>query len=236
MSSRRARPLRGRARRRARLRDLSRGAAPGRLRAAPSRDPEELHLPSLGGDASSPGRAAADGTPAAELPQVPRRPWLDQPPSHPHGDPGGRPPPSGGLQAGADGVPSFVDPVRPGHGLCEICHQTRGSIPRVATARATSRAIARSATTTRRLPRGGERRQLRGCHAEEATSLARPNLHDRFAGKCSSCHAEVDRSRAGARAEPCADCHSPARVGHARAPGLRSCIAATSRTAATTSG
>jgi hypothetical protein len=128
------------------------------------------------------------------------------------------------FQAGADGVPSFVDPVRPGHGLCEICHQATRFYP----ASGHGESHFTGDCTLCHDHAAGFREVVsdancEACHAEEATRLAKPNLHhDRFAGSCSSCHAEVSAEPGpGHRAvSPCADCHSPARVATHVPPGL----------------
>jgi predicted CXXCH cytochrome family protein len=135
------------------------------------------------------------------------------------------------FHAGDDGLsPSFVDPARPGRGLCEICHQdTRfypasgqgeshftGDCTRCHEHAAGFRPVVSDASCA-------------DCHAEEVTRLAKPNLHhDRFVGKCSSCHAEASPDPGpGHRAtSPCADCHAPERVATHVPPGLAlPCIA-----------
>ena len=117
----------------------------------------------------------------------------------------------------------FVDPANPGHGLCEVCH--RGTMFYPANGHGDAHFTGDCAlchdhaagfepvVTDANCP---------VCHASEAALLDKPNLHhDRFAGKCSSCHAEVlAEPGPGHRAiSACADCHNPARVAAHVPPG-----------------
>jgi predicted CXXCH cytochrome family protein len=128
------------------------------------------------------------------------------------------------FRAPADGTsPDFVDTARPGRGLCEICHQDTRFYPASGKGEphytgdctlchdhaAAFRAVADDENCT-------------VCHPTEDAALAKPTLHhDRFAGRCSSCHAEVSpEPGAGHRAaSACADCHSPTRVATHVPPG-----------------
>lgn len=121
------------------------------------------------------------------------------------------------------GGDSFVDPVRPGRGLCEVCHQTTRFYP--ADGRGESH-FTGDCTLCHDHAAGfgpvvGDA-SCETCHAAEAGRLAKPTLHhDRFAGACSSCHAEVapDPGPGHRATSACADCHSPARVATHVPPG-----------------
>jgi predicted CXXCH cytochrome family protein len=118
---------------------------------------------------------------------------------------------------------SFVDPERPGRGLCEVCHQSTRFYP----ASGHGEAHFTGECTLCHDHAAGFHEVVSdascdSCHAEEALRLAKPNLHhDRFTGKCSSCHAEVaPEPGPGHRAtSPCADCHSAALVATHVPPG-----------------
>jgi len=118
---------------------------------------------------------------------------------------------------------SFVDPIRPGHGLCEVCHETT----RFYRASGDGDSHFTGDCTLCHDHAAGFHEVVsdancESCHAEEAGRLAKPNLHhDRFAGKCSSCHAEATPEPGpGHRAtSPCADCHAPALVATHVPPG-----------------
>jgi predicted CXXCH cytochrome family protein len=129
------------------------------------------------------------------------------------------------FRAAAEGEsPAFVDPATPGRGLCEVCHRT------TTVYRANGRGESHfTADCTLCHDHAAAFRPVLGdascpiCHPGETARLAKPNLHhDKFAGTCSSCHAE-------ARSEPgpghrataaCADCHAAARVATHVPPGV----------------
>jgi predicted CXXCH cytochrome family protein len=118
----------------------------------------------------------------------------------------------------------FVDPARPGRGLCEMCHRKTdfyradgrgaphftGDCTLCHDHAAAFRPVVTDANCA-------------VCHPDEAARLAGPSLHhDRFAGACSSCHAEAaPEPGPGHRAiSACADCHSAARVAAHVPPGI----------------
>jgi hypothetical protein len=117
----------------------------------------------------------------------------------------------------------FVDPTTPGRGLCEICHQdTRfyradGSGEDHFTSDCTlchDHAASFGPVVTDA--------SCSSCHPAEEALLAKGNLHhDKFQGRCSSCHAAVrPEPGPGHRAiSACTDCHSETRVA-THAPGV----------------
>ena len=126
---------------------------------------------------------------------------------------------AGGAVAGG-----FVDPAKPGRGLCETCH--RHTKFYLANGRgaphftndcglchdhaASFRPVVTDANCA-------------VCHADEAARLATSSLHhDKFTGRCSSCHAELKPDAGpGHRAiSACADCHAAARVTTHIPPGI----------------
>ena len=121
-------------------------------------------------------------------------------------------------------VGPFVDPTLPGRGLCEICH--RGTRFYAATGHGETHFT--GDCTLCHDHAAGFRPVVTDancavCHPDQAARLTKPNLHhSKFAGKCSSCHAE-------AKAEPgpghratsaCAECHAPARIATHVPPGV----------------
>jgi predicted CXXCH cytochrome family protein len=119
---------------------------------------------------------------------------------------------------------TFVDPARPGRGLCEVCHRATRFYPASGHGephftgdcslchehRAGFRAVVSDANCA-------------VCHPAEAARLDTPSLHrTKFAGACTHCHAEVTADPGpGHRAiSACADCHSPARVAAHVPPGI----------------
>jgi predicted CXXCH cytochrome family protein len=127
------------------------------------------------------------------------------------------------VAAAGGSSPSFVDAARPGHGLCEICHQDTRFYP--ASGHGEPHFMGDCALCHDHAAGFGpvaDDANCAACHPSEDTALATPTLHhDRFAGKCSSCHAEVNPDPGpGHRAtSACADCHSPARVATHVPPG-----------------
>jgi predicted CXXCH cytochrome family protein len=122
------------------------------------------------------------------------------------------------------GSASFVDPARPGRGLCEVCHRTTkfylasghgashftGDCTLCHDHAAGFRAVVSDANCA-------------VCHPAETAHLEKPSLHrTKFAGACSSCHVELTPEPGpGHRARSaCADCHSPARVATHVPPGI----------------
>ncbi len=107
----------------------------------------------------------------------------------------------------------FVDPVNPGHGLCEVCHKkTKFYLANghgdphftddCALCHDHTVAFAPVVTPTNCVV----------CHADEAAKLAKPGLHNtNFSGNCVTCHAEVNPAPGpGHRAIPaCSSCHDP---------------------------
>jgi len=124
----------------------------------------------------------------------------------------------------AEGSLSFVDAVRPGRGLCEICHRDTQFYP--ASGKGEPHftgdcTLCHDHAVGFRPVAGDAACSI--CHPAEDAALAKPALHhDRFAGRCSSCHAEVSpEAGPGHRAtSACADCHSPAKVATHVPPGL----------------
>jgi hypothetical protein len=118
----------------------------------------------------------------------------------------------------------FVDAAAPGHGLCETCHRTTKFY------RANGRGEPHFTgdCTLCHDHAAGFRPVVTDancavCHPDEAARLAKPNLHHtKFAGTCSSCHAEVtSEAGPGHRAKSaCADCHATARVAAHVPPGI----------------
>jgi predicted CXXCH cytochrome family protein len=119
----------------------------------------------------------------------------------------------------------LVDPAHPGRGLCEMCHRTTRFYP--ASGRGESHftgdctlchdhaAAFRPVVTDA---------NCAVCHPAEAALLAKPNLHhDKFAARCSSCHAEASPDPGpGHRAtSACGECHSAALVADHVPPGIR---------------
>jgi hypothetical protein len=125
----------------------------------------------------------------------------------------------GGAVAGG-----FVDPAHPGRGLCEICHRTTRFYR--ADGRGESHFAGDCAVCHDHAASFGPvitDAACATCHPDEAARLAGGNLHQaKFAGKCSSCHAEVSADPGpGHRASSaCADCHAPARVATHVPPGV----------------
>ena len=123
-----------------------------------------------------------------------------------------------------DGTPpAFVDTTHPGRGLCEICHRTTRFYPASGHGEShfTGDCTLCHDHTAGFLPVISDA-NCAVCHPSEAALLAKPNLHhERFTGKCSSCHAEVNPDPGpGHRAiSACADCHSPALVAAHVPPG-----------------
>jgi predicted CXXCH cytochrome family protein len=117
----------------------------------------------------------------------------------------------------------FVDPAAPGTGLCEVCHRSTRFYP--ASGRGKSHYTGDCAACHDHGAGFGPAvsdANCAICHPDEAALLARGNLHQtKFAGKCSSCHAEVTPEPGpGHRASSeCADCHWPERVA-THAPGV----------------
>jgi predicted CXXCH cytochrome family protein len=117
----------------------------------------------------------------------------------------------------------FVDPTRPGRGLCEVCHRTTKFY--LANGRGQPHftddcALCHDHAAAFEPVLSDSNCTL--CHADEAARLAKSSLHHaEFAGTCSSCHAEVSPAPGpGHRAiSACADCHSPDRVA-SHAPGV----------------
>jgi predicted CXXCH cytochrome family protein len=116
-----------------------------------------------------------------------------------------------------DAVPAtFVDQTTPGRGLCEVCHRTTRFYP----ADGHGESHFTGDCTLCHDHAAGFRPVVTDancavCHPDQAARLAKPNLHHlKFAGRCSSCHAEVKPEPGpGHRAiSACADCHAPARV------------------------
>lgn len=120
-------------------------------------------------------------------------------------------------------ITNLVDLEHPGRGLCEVCHRdTRfyrangggephftSDCPSCHDHEAAFAPVATDDTCST-------------CHAAEADRLDGPSLHhDRFAGACSSCHAEVNPTPGpGHRATAaCQDCHAPS-VATTHAPGV----------------
>lgn len=129
------------------------------------------------------------------------------------------------VATGDDATPSFVDEARPGRGLCEVCHKTTrfypasgqgeshftGDCTRCHDHAVGFKAVASDANCAT-------------CHPDEAALLEKPNLHhDRFAGECSSCHAEVDPTPGPGHRDTaaCVRCHSPQKVADHVPPGIR---------------
>jgi predicted CXXCH cytochrome family protein len=118
----------------------------------------------------------------------------------------------------------FVDPDRPGRGLCETCHR------RTRFYRADGRGephFTGDCTRCHDHAAGFEPvitdASCGICHTAEAAQLAKPSLHhEKFQGACSSCHAEVKPEPGpGHRAiAACADCHSAARVAEHVPPNM----------------
>jgi predicted CXXCH cytochrome family protein len=129
------------------------------------------------------------------------------------------------FRATADGsAPAFVDAARPGRGLCEICHQDTRFYPASGKGEphfTDDCTLCHDHAVAFRPVAGDESCAI--CHPAEDAELAKPTLHhDRFAGSCSSCHAEVSPDPGpGHRAtSACTDCHSPARVATHVPPGI----------------
>jgi predicted CXXCH cytochrome family protein len=128
------------------------------------------------------------------------------------------------FQASGGAVPGgFVDPATPGRGLCEICHRRTRFYP--ASGRGESHftedctlchdhtASFRTAITDA---------SCAVCHPDEAARLAQPSLHQsKFAGTCSSCHAETSPAPGPGHmaTSACRDCHSRERVATHVPPG-----------------
>jgi predicted CXXCH cytochrome family protein len=124
----------------------------------------------------------------------------------------------------AEGTLDFVDPVNPGRGLCEICHQgtkfypANGHAQPHFTGNCTlchdhAHAFAPVVTDA----------NCATCHPAEAAKLAGDSLHhDKFTGRCSACHAELmpDPGPGHRAKSACADCHSPALVAPHVPPGI----------------
>ncbi len=128
------------------------------------------------------------------------------------------------FHAAGGAVPGgFVDAATPGHGLCETCHRGTRFYP--ANGRGESHFTSDCALCHQHeasfQPVVSDA-NCAVCHADEAARLDKPNLHhNKFAGKCSSCHAEAKTEPgAGHRAiSACADCHAPERFA-THAPGV----------------
>jgi predicted CXXCH cytochrome family protein len=126
---------------------------------------------------------------------------------------------AGGAVAGG-----FVNPARPGRGLCETCHRTTRFYP--ANGRGEDHFTEDCGLCHDHA--AGFRPVITDascaiCHADEAARLAKGNRHhDRFAGRCSSCHAEATAEPGpGHRASSdCADCHAPRRVARHVPPNM----------------
>lgn len=125
---------------------------------------------------------------------------------------------AGGVVAGG-----FVDPTTPGRGVCEICHRTTAFFP--ANGRGQSHftgdcAVCHDHAASFRPVITDASCAV--CHPDETARLAKGSLHrTKFAGRCSSCHAEASPEPGpGHRASSaCADCHAEARVA-THAPGV----------------
>jgi len=128
------------------------------------------------------------------------------------------------FQDAGGAVPGgFVDPMKPGHGLCEVCHRhtkfyrANGHGQPHYTEDCTlchdHTAAFNVVITDASCP---------SCHQPEATHLAQASLHhDKFSGRCSACHAEVNpQPGPGHRAtSSCSDCHSASQVAAHMPPG-----------------
>jgi hypothetical protein len=120
-------------------------------------------------------------------------------------------------------VTSFVDPLMPGRGLCEICHRTTRFYP----ASGHGESHFTDECTVCHDHAAGFRPGVSYancsiCHAAETARLAKPNLHHtEFGDRCSACHPDAGRDPGpGHRATAaCSDCHSTARVA-THAPGI----------------
>jgi predicted CXXCH cytochrome family protein len=120
---------------------------------------------------------------------------------------------------------AFIDPARPGHGLCEVCHTTTKFY------RANGRGESHFTGDCTLCHDHGDAfapvatdANCAVCHPDETARLAKPTRHNaKFAGTCSSCHAEVSpEPGAGHRATTsCEDCHAPTRVTTHVPPGVR---------------
>lgn len=117
----------------------------------------------------------------------------------------------------------FVDPTAPGHGLCEVCHRDTRFFP------ANGRGETHFTSDCALCHDHGVGFQpvvsdanCTICHADEAARLAKTSLHhDRFTGRCSSCHAEAAPAPGpGHRTtSACLDCHAATRVAGHMPPG-----------------
>ncbi len=124
----------------------------------------------------------------------------------------------------ADAPLPFVDTARPGHGLCEVCHRSTKFYP--ANGRGQSHYTG-DCTLCHDHAAGFQPvvsdANCAICHPGEAALLAKPTLHHaKFAGACSSCHAEVlpDPGPGHRATAACADCHSSALVTTHVPPGI----------------
>jgi len=118
----------------------------------------------------------------------------------------------------------LIDPAKPGQGLCEICHRStrfytanghgQSHFTNDCTLCHDHTAEFRPVVTDANCPI---------CHPSEASLLATASLHhDKFTGKCSSCHAEAapDPGPGHRLTSACADCHSETRVTTHVPPGI----------------
>jgi predicted CXXCH cytochrome family protein len=126
---------------------------------------------------------------------------------------------SGGAVSGG-----FADPTLPGHGLCEVCHQKTDFYKANGHDKAhftvTCTACHDHAVSFRPVVTEAN---CTICHADEATRLAKPSLHNaNFTGKCTSCHAEAKPDPGpGHRAiSACTQCHAPADIMTHMPPGV----------------
>jgi len=129
------------------------------------------------------------------------------------------------FQASGGAVPGgFVDPTTPGRGLCEVCHRKTRFYP--ASGRGESHFTEDCTLCHDHTASFGTvitDASCATCHPDEAARLAQPSLHQsKFAGMCSSCHAETSPAPGpGHRAtSACDDCHSPERVATHVPPGM----------------
>jgi predicted CXXCH cytochrome family protein len=115
--------------------------------------------------------------------------------------------------AGGVVASGFVDPTKPGRGLCEMCHKKT----KVYRADGTGEPHHTDDCTICHAHADGfhpvidQDASCTVCHTDEATSLEKRSLHhDRFTGRCSACHAErsPDPGPGHRAVAACADCHS----------------------------
>ena len=118
----------------------------------------------------------------------------------------------------------LVDPAMPGRGLCEVCHRTTRFY--LANGHGEAHftddcALCHDHAASFRPVITDQSCAI--CHPNETARLAGDNLHHlKFAGRCTSCHAEVKSEPGpGHRASStCADCHSVDRVAAHVPPGI----------------